>query len=85
MTSGYVAHNHQAQHVDGRNGQEEHKLHGGDAIEDVVHLQIFLILVPGMAMVAASGAGVVGVRNPLDYMSVSHSCFLLVEDVRSES
>ena len=59
--SGYVAHHHQAQHVDGRYGQEEYKLPRGDAVEDVIHLQIFLILVPGVAMVAASGAGVVGV------------------------
>ena len=82
---GYVTHNYEGQHVDGRYGLEERKLCGGDAIEDVVHLQIFLILVLGLAMVAASGVGVVGIRNPPDHMCVSHSCFLLVEDVRSES
>ena len=64
MPPGYVTHNHQGQHVDDHYGQEERKLRVGDAIEDVVHLQIFLILVSGLAMMARSGAGVVGVRIP---------------------
>ena len=82
---GYVTHNHQGQHVDGHYGQEERKLRVGDAIEDVVHLQIFLILVLGLAMVAALSIGVVGIRNPPDHMCVSHSCFLLAGNVRSYS